>query len=268
MDTSRYNATVIGKMLVTPDLMILRVQTDEPRTDFESGQYTVLGLYGIEKRSPNSTAETEESPEDKLIMRPYSVASARTQTQEFEFYISQVKSGQLTPRLFALDMGSRIHVGNRIIGVFTLADTPVDSDIVMVATGTGLAPYISFLRSHVTDRPASKMAVIHGAAKPWDLGYYSELTFLAQTFPNFFYMPTLTHADDNWTGYRCWIEQFLQDGILTRDTGIKLDPEHTHFFLCGNPKMVEKVSEILAEVGYIRHTAKEPGSLHIEGFWR
>ena len=267
MDTSKYDATVIGKMLVTPDLMILRVRTDEERPDFKSGQYTVLGLYGFEGRSPNSTAETEPVDDDKLIMRPYSIASARSQTQEFEFYISQVKSGQLTPRLFALELGSRIHVGNRIIGVFTLADTPPDADIVMVATGTGLAPYISFLRSHVTDRPGSKMAVIHGAAKPWDLGYYSELTFLDRTFDNFYYLPTLTHADDTWAGYRCWIEEFLEEGYLLRDTGIVTDPEKTHFFLCGNPKMVESVSSILEEAGYTRHTRKQPGSLHIEGFW-
>ena len=167
------------------------------------------GLYGHESRSPNSAPEEEPAPGDKLILRPYSIASARTSTQEFEFYISQVKSGQLTPRLFALEPGDRVHVSTRIVGVFTLADTPHDADIVMVATGTGLAPYISFLRSHVAERPQSKMAIIHGAAYPWDLGYYSELTFLAQTFANFYYLPTLTHADQTWTGYRYWIEQML-----------------------------------------------------------
>jgi ferredoxin--NADP+ reductase len=146
MENSKYNATVIGKILVTPDLMILRVKTDEARDDFDAGQYTVIGLYGREPRSPNSAPEEDPAPNDRLILRPYSIASARTSRQEFEFYISQVKSGQLTPRLFALEPGDRLHVSDRIVGVFTLADTPHDADIVMVATGTGLAPYISFLR--------------------------------------------------------------------------------------------------------------------------
>lgn len=268
MENSKYNATVIGKILVTPDLMILRVRTDEPRDGFEAGQYTVVGLFGYESRSLNSAREEDPVPPDKLILRPYSIASARTSTQEFEFYISQVKSGQLSPRLFALQYGDRVHVSTRIIGVFTLADTPHDSDIVMVATGTGLAPYISFLRSHVAQRPESKMAIIHGAAYPWDLGYYSELTFLAQTFSNFYYLPTLTHADETWVGYRYWIEEMLERGVLQEETGIAINPDKTHVFLCGNPKMVENVSQFVIARGYSRHSMRSPGSLHIEEFWR
>lgn len=267
IDTSKYNASVVGKILVTPDLMTLRVRTDEPRDDFKAGQYTVLGLYGFEARSPNSSPCEDDSPEDKLIMRPYSIASARTDTQQFEFYISQVKSGQLTPRLFNLQMGARLHVGKRILGVFTLADSPPDADIVMVATGTGLAPYVSFLRSHVAERPDTRMAIIHGASHTWDLGYYSELTFLEQTFANFFYFPTLTHADENWTGYRMWIEELLSEGELEKRAEIELDPDKTHFFLCGNPKMVENVSNMLMGKGYTRHTRNSPGSMHIEEFW-
>ncbi|MBN1319196.1 MAG: ferredoxin--NADP reductase [Anaerolineales bacterium] len=266
MDTSEYNAVTVGKMLVTPDQMILRVRTDEPRQDFMAGQYTVLGLYGKEARSPNSYPEKDRTPDDKLIMRPYSIASANTQTQEFEFYIGQVKSGQLTPRLFNLEMGGRLHVGKRIIGVFTLADTPPDVDVVMVATGTGLAPYVSFLRSHVASRPQTKMVVIHGAAHSWDLGYYSELNFLAQVFSNFYYLPTLTQADENWTGYRLWIEDMIKTGVLEKESHVEIDPEKTHFFLCGNPKMVANLTELLTTYNYTRHSRKNPGSLHIEEF--
>ncbi len=267
IDASKYNAAVVGKILVTPDLMILRVRTEDPRDGFKAGQYTVLGLYGFEARSPNSSTCEDDAPEDKLIMRPYSIASARNNTQQFEFYISQVKSGQLTPRLFNLEMGARLHVGRRILGVFTLADTPHDADIVMVATGTGLAPYVSFLRSHVAERPNAKMAIIHGAAHSWDLGYYSELTFLEQTFSNFYYFPTLTHANDTWTGYRVWIEDLISQGELENRAGIEIVPDKTHFFLCGNPKMVENVSSMLIGEGYTRHTRSSPGSLHIEEFW-
>ncbi len=147
-----------------------------------------------------------------------------------------------------------------------MADTPADCDVVMIATGSGLAPYISFLRSHITQRPNTKMAVIQGAAHPWDLGYYSELTFLASTFSNFYYLPTLTHADETWTGYRYWIEELLDNDILEKDAGIVIDPARTHFFLCGNPTMVAHVSEWLYKVGYTRHQTKSPGSLHIEEF--
>ena len=148
MEESKYNATVVGKILLTPDIMTLRVDTDEPRDKFSAGQYTLLGLYGKEARSANSSEEADPVEPDKLLQRPYSIASATEQTKQFEFYISQVKSGQLTPRLFNLNPGDRLFVSKRIVGVFKLADTPENQDIVMIATGTGLAPYLSFLRSY------------------------------------------------------------------------------------------------------------------------
>ena len=267
MEESKYNATVVGKILLTPDIMTLRVNTDEPREQFSAGQYTLLGLYGSEDRSPNSTAETDPVEPDILIQRPYSIASATGSVQQFEFYISQVKSGQLTPRLFNLNPGERLFISKRIVGVFKLAETPANQDIVMIATGTGMAPYLSFLRSYLTDRPGSKMAIIQGAARQWDLGYYSELTFLENSFENFAYIPTLTNADDTWNGYQFWIEEMLEKDVLMDEAGIEINPEKTHFFLCGNPKMVENVSGWLLKRGYTKHTRKEPGALHIEEFW-
>jgi len=267
MENSKYNATVVSKILLTPDLMTLRVDTDEPRNEFKAGQYTIVGLYGCEERSPNSSPEVDPADPEKLIQRPYSIASATRQLQQFEFYVSQVKSGQLTPRLFNLEPGDRIFVSKRIVGVFTLAETPENQDIVMIATGTGMAPYISFLRSYLISRPESKMAVIQGAAKQWDLGYYSELSFLENTFTNLFYFPTLTDADKTWNGHQFWIEQLLEKNVLKDDAGIEIDPDKTHFFLCGNPKMVENVSKWLIQKGYTKHTRRESGALHIEEFW-
>jgi ferredoxin--NADP+ reductase len=111
------------------------------------------------------------------------------------------------------------------------------------------------------------MAVIQGAAKQWDLGYYSELSFLENTFKNLFYIPTLTDADKTWTGHQLWIEQILEKNVLKDEAGIEIDPDKTHFFLCGNPKMVDNVSEWLAQKGYTKHTRREAGSLHVEEFW-
>jgi ferredoxin--NADP+ reductase len=265
MEESVYNATVTGKILLTPDLMVLRVKTDEHRDMFEAGQFTTLGLYAKEPRSTNSVAPIKELEPDKLIKRPYSIASANHQTNNFEFYISQVKSGQLTPRLFQLELGSRLWIDNRILGVFKLNETPKDSNIVMIATGTGLAPYISFLRSHIKDHQNIKLAVIHGAAYPWDLGYLSELEFMETTFTNFHYFPTLLKADDTWHGLRGYIEEHLKNGLLEK-AGIEINPEKTHFFLCGNPNMVKSVSDFLADFGYTRHTKKNPGALHVESW--
>ncbi len=265
MKKSPYNATVIGKIMLTPDLMILRVRTDEPRNNFEAGQYTTIGCLASENRSPNSVLTLEQHSPDTMIERPYSIASANHQTSEFEFYISQVKSGQLTPRLFSLTQGSRMWVDDDILGIFNLNDTPQGANIVMIATGTGLAPYISFLRSHATQHSDIKMAVIHGAAYPWDLGYFSELSFIENAFPNFYYFPTLLKSDDNWNGLTGYIEKHLEAGIL-ENAGIEVDPTKTHFYLCGNPKMVESVTKFLEDHNYMKHCQEQCGSLHVEEY--
>lgn len=265
MKPSPYNATVTGKIMLTPDLMILRVKTDDKRDEFAAGQYTTIGLVSTEPRSPNSVIPIDPIPDDMLITRPYSIASANNETRDFEFYISQVKSGQLTPRLFNLTQGRRMWVDTEILGVFKLNDCPQDVNIVMIATGTGLAPYISFLRSHLAENKNIKMAVIHGAAHPWDLGYYSELMFIKKTFPNFYYFPTLLKADDSWNGLTGYIEQHLDAGVL-QYAGFDVSPEKTHFYLCGNPKMVESVTDYLSKHNYTKHSSDQCGSLHVEEY--
>lgn len=260
-----YNATVIGKILITPDLMVLRIKTDEPRNLFSAGQYTTIGLCPVEERSLNSVVPVEDDTKCEIIARPYSIASANHETQNFEFYISQVKSGQLTPRLFNLELGRRMWVDTKILGVFNLNDTPKNCNIVMVATGTGLAPYISFLRSHILEHKEIKMAVIHGAAYRWDLGYLSELEFIRSTFENFFYFPTLLKGDSSWAGLRGHIEDHLESGLLEKN-GIEIDCEKTHFYLCGNPKMVESVSSFLEKRNYIKNSKTCAGALHIEEY--
>lgn len=260
-----YNSTVMGKILLTPDLMILRLRTDTQRIEFKAGQYTTIGLLAKETRSPHSSVPIDEHEPEFLIKRPYSIASAKHDTSDFEFYISHVKSGQLTPRLFNLQQGSRMWIDDKILGVFSLNDTPPDTNIVMIATGTGLAPYISFLRSHIHHHPEIKLAIIHGAANPWDLGYYSELNLLHTLFPNFHYFPTLLKADSSWTGLRGYIEEHLNNDVL-QNVGIEVNPNKTHFFLCGNPKMVESVTNFLSKYNYTCHHTDSPGSLHIEEY--
>jgi ferredoxin--NADP+ reductase len=266
MTESPYNATVIGKILLTPDLMVLRVRTDSPRNEFAAGQYTAIGLLSREDRSQNSVMPMDNFKEDILIKRHYSIASAKNEILEFEFYISHVKSGQLTPRLFSLTQGRRMWVDDKIQGIFQLNDVPAGSNIVMIATGTGLAPYISFLRSHIAENQNTKMAIIHGAANQWDLGYYSELSFIKNAFRNFYYFPTLLKSDSAWTGLTGYIEGHLNNGILEKEAGIEVNPDKTHFFLCGNPKMVESVSEFLAKYNYTKHCRECTGSLHIEEY--
>lgn len=266
MTQQPYNASVIGKIQLTPDLMILRVKADKPNSDFKPGQYINLGMLASETRSSNSVMPIDNYDRDKLIKRPYYIASVDSKMMEFEFYISQVKSGQLTPRLFNLTHGRRLWIDDKIMGIFDLNSVPKEHDLLLVATGTGLSPYISFLRSHIKNNLEKRITIIHGAAYRWDLGYYSELSLLNNNFENFKYYPTLIKEDDSWEGLKGYVEDHFEKGIVEDTLKLKLDPEKTSIFLCGNSKMVEKVLSYLSTKGYDKDCKGNCPSLHVEQY--
>jgi ferredoxin--NADP+ reductase len=187
-----------------------------------------------------------------------------------EFYLVEVKSGALTPRLFALKEGDRLWVGPKITGLFTLEQVPPDRNLVFVATGTGLAPYMSMLRTHLTAEPQRRFAVIHGARYSRDLGYQEELFHLQRDHANFLYLPVITRPQENvepWTGATGRLQDFWRSGVLDRAWGLKPSPADTDFFLCGNPGMVEAMKELLEGEGFTEHTRKAPGQIHYEKYW-
>ena len=157
------NAAVLQKDELTPRLMILRtaaVGWELP--EFEAGQYVVLGLPPSVPRSPLSIPEHYPVDEGKLIRRAYSIASSSVQHEYMDFYINMVSDGALTPRLFTLKVGDRLWLSSHVTGMFTLADVPSDKNIILVATGTGLAPYMSMLSTHLKCGGLRRVAVLHG----------------------------------------------------------------------------------------------------------
>ena len=262
-----YNATVVSRDELSENYVVIRVVADEPRAEFAAGQYTTLGLFGFEFRVPYALPDRKPAPPDKLIQRAYSIASARSDTREFEFFLSLYREGQLTPRLLALKPGDRLYMGQRIVGSFKIAETPPEKAIVMIGTGTGVAPFVSFLRSHVHERTHPRVVLVQGAATLNELAYYAELRFVDRAFEHAVYLPTLTDPRPTWLGLRAWIEDMLASGVIEREGGVTLEPDKTHVYLCGNPTMVENVMAwLMSERGYERHTGRQPGQLFIEEY--
>jgi len=264
-----YNATVIGREEINPQLVILRVRPDAELFEFRPGQFGVLGLLGSAPRVEESTPEDVPSAPDKIIRRAYSIASASVERRYVEFYLTLITSGQLTPRLFALQHGSRVFLGPKASGVFTLDRVPPEKAVVLIATGTGLAPYVSMLRTLLVNDDRRRFVVLHGARYSWDLGYRGELETLARLRPNFTYIPSITRPDQDqhFLGRIGRIQAILEQGALEKDAGVKLDPEHADVFLCGNPEMIKIVSAMLESKGFKRGDSKNPGNIHVEEYW-
>lgn len=265
------NASVLKYIEVAPGLIILQVEPD--RWDippFEPGQYAVIGLPGSAPRAALSDPEEPTPPPDKLIKRPYSIASSSLEKKYLELYITLIRSGSLTPRIFALKAGDRLFMSEKIKGMFTLKDVPKEANLVMVATGTGVAPYMSMIRTELMENPERRFALFHGARHSWDLGYRAELATLDYYHKNFAYIPVVSRPGDEkegWTGAGGYVQEQWGKGALERSWGFKPTPADTHVFLCGAPAMLEAMVQTLANEGFKEHKKKEPGQVHLERFW-
>jgi len=268
-----YNATVAARVEITPGLIILRVVPDETLFDFQPGQYTVLGLKRREPRIPDADPDSPATiarDEDFMIRRAYSIASSSLAKEFAEFYITVVRSGELTPRLFHLQVGDRLYMGRKATGIFTIEQVPPHKHLLLIATGTGLAPYISMIRTHLVCGGQRLFVVLHGARYSWDLGYRDELMHLAQLCPNFRYFPSISRpqADPTWSGLTGRLQEIFRSGVVQDQVGLAITPALFDVFLCGNPAMIEDFTLMLEAQGFTKHEGKkQAGTLHVEEYW-
>jgi ferredoxin--NADP+ reductase len=266
------NAVITARFEVTPGLIVIRVAPlDWELPDFKPGQFAVLGLPPEAPRCELADPEEDVPPKPGvLIRRAYSIASSSVSREYIELYITMVRSGALTPRLFALDVGDRLWLGPKISGRFTLDEAPQDTNLVLVATGTGLAPYMSMLRTLLPEAGERRIAVLLGARHSWDLGYQAELMAMDARCEGLHYLPTISRPAEEpvpWGGAAGYVQDLWRSGAVREAWGIAPTPETARVFLCGNPAMVDEMMEILAAEGYREHTRKLPGHVFVERFW-
>ncbi len=264
------NAVVTQRVDFGPDLMILRLAPiGWELPEFRPGQYCLVGLPGSAPRSPDAVPEDPVPDPDELIRRAYSVASSSVEREFLELYVAQVRSGTLSPRLFALRVGDRVHLSSKIAGMFTLDKVPPGHHLVLVGTGTGLAPYMSMIRTYVEADLDRRVLVLHGARNSWDLGYRTELFYLQRYAANFGYVPVIDCPQDEhvpWTGQVGFAQDLWKAGLVEDTWGFAPTPENTHVFLCGNPLMIQAMTDLLGGEGFTVHRRHTPGQIHIEEF--
>jgi ferredoxin--NADP+ reductase len=264
------NAVVTQRIDFAPGLMILRVAPEGWELPlFKPGQFSVLGLPAAAPRAADASPEDPVPAPDSFIRRAYSIASSSNEREYLEFYIAQVKSGALTPRLFALSVGDKVFLSPKATGMFTLDQVAPDQNLIFIGTGTGLAPYMSMIRTHVEANEPRKFFVLHGARNSWDLGYRTELFYLQRFARNFTYLPTIDGPESEavpWKGAVGFAQDHWSQGAIEQAWGFKPMPANTHVFLCGNPLMIAAMLEVLGKEGFTVHTKQAPGQVHIEEF--
>lgn len=255
------NATVVKRVNISPGLMILGVKPDEGVRQFQPGQYVALGLLGSAPRPSDFPIEESPPRPDKIIKRSYSVASAPHEIDALEFYIAVLPSGDLTSRLALIKPGDRMFAAPKIVGTFITGEVPIENNLILVATGTGLAPYVSMVRSPDIWTPNRKITLVHGIRFESDIGYHDELLRLAETNPNFTFHTVTSRPQGGYQGLKGHVQMFFDNG------SINLDPLRDHVFLCGNPAMIDDMTKLLEARDYQVHSRRTPGNLHVEKYW-
>lgn len=265
------NATLTYREDINSELAIFRVRPDVPLPEFTPGQYAELALESLAVTEAQSDGTTRE----KVYRRSYSIASHPGAGNDLEFYIVRVDKGYFTPPLWDLDLGARLWCGPKIKGKFTLDEVPEQKDLVMVATGTGLAPFVSMLRKHRHSPPWRSVVLVHGARFAHDFGYAEYFKEMKEKYDWFHYIPAVTREPENsaWAGRRGRVQTLFKssDGVspsaVEQALGKPINKEDVHVLLCGNPDMITELEVLLADKGLKIHKKKEPGNIHVERYW-
>jgi ferredoxin-NADP reductase len=237
-----YNGRISAWDEIVDGLAIVRVQALEEPFPFAPGQYATLGLMGSE---------------GKLIQRPMSISSPATDLSDYEFFIRLVQGGALTPLLWERSVGDPINIKGPK-GKFLLQDD--GRTCVFVATGTGLAPFISMIETLRAEGRERDIVLLHGVSYDYDLAWRDQLQELADSgsFP-LRYLATVSRPKEcpSWAGLTGRAEAVLP-GLLDE---LGLTHENATLYLCGNPEMVSAVEALAAERGF------PPEQIRKELYW-
>jgi ferredoxin--NADP+ reductase len=163
-----------------------------------------------------------------------------------------------------------VWLGGKVTGVLTRDPVPPECNVIMIATGTGLAPYVSMMRTSLAEETKRRFVVVHGARHSWELGYSAEMLALQHLSPRFDYIPIISRPKEEpvpWQGFVGYCQDVWKDSILGDLLGRRPDPGDAHIFLCGNPSMIEEMAGLVAADGFVEHSRKSPGQVHMEKYW-
>jgi ferredoxin/flavodoxin---NADP+ reductase len=217
---------------------------------FEAGQFVKLAL----------------EINGEVIGRPYSLVNP-PDSRPLEFYYIEVPNGPLTSHLVRLGPGDEILVASRAHGFMIIGEVPQARHLWMMATGTGVGPFLSIL---ATDKPwlrFERVVLVYAVRTLSELSYQERIAQIVAQHPGqFVFIPFLSRETSGFT-LSGRIPQAIYDGRLEAHAGIAISAEDSHIMLCGNPHMVKDTTNTLIARGLKKHRRLEPGQITAENYW-
>ncbi len=232
----------------TPTLVTLRT-TRYRGFRFTPGHYTRLGLGAA----------------DDIAWRPFSLASA-AYDDFLDFIAVRVPGGAFSEQLKQLRAGDRIRVDKVSYGFLTVDQLARGRDLWMLASGTGLGPFLAILKDPAVWQNHERLIVAHSVRHSSELAWRDEIAgmpngeLFAEAKAALTYLPVVTREPGAST-LAARIPVLLADGRLEAATASPLDVATSRVLVCGNPEMTRELRQALAARGFATNRRGVPGQM-------
>lgn len=255
--TDKYTLETITDVRPWTDSLFSFRTTRDRGYRFAPGQFARLGVH-----DPDS---------GQVVWRAYSIASA-AHDEHLEFFSVVVPGGAFTSRLAVLKPGDTLHVERKSYGFLTTDRFEAGRDLWMLATGTGLAPFLSILHDLETWEKYDNLVLVQSVRTRQELAYedlirgFDRSEYYAELAHKLRYLRIVTREPVP-GALRDRVTKLLASRVLEENVGLRLDHDRSRIMLCGNPEMVEDSRAILTQRGFRVSRRGEPGHLAVENYW-
>ena len=240
--------TVVAQQAWTERLFSLRVEADIG--SFEAGQFARMALPVA----------------GEWVARPYSFVNAPRE-KPHEFCYNLVTDGPLSPRLAKLEPRDVVFFAPAAAGNFVLGEIPDADNLWLIATGTGIGPLLSMLKSEAPWKRFRNVILVHAVRHANELIYSETIGAIRTRHPDSFRAVSFVSREKRAGSLTGRIPQAIATERLERAAGVDLSPGSSQVMLCGNPEMVSDVVDVLKTRGMKRHRRREPGHVSVEAYW-
>ena len=240
--------TVVDQKRWTERLFSLRVSADVAA--FEAGQFAKLTL----------------AVGGEMVARPYSFVNAPRE-RPHEFYYVTLPEGPLTQRLCRLEAGDTIYLAPRPSGFLVLSEVPVANHLWLLATGTGVGPFLSILKTDAPWQRFKQVVLVHAVRHADELCYRDTIEGLLDRHGEQMHAVSFVSREKAAGALPGRVPAAIENGSLESAAGVALSAENSHVMICGNPEMVSDTAEALKRRGMRKHRRREPGHITLENYW-
>ena len=238
---------VIQKRQWTERLFSLRFTA--PINSFKAGQFVRVAL----------------EIDGEMVARPYSLVNSPADA-EYEIFFNIVPEGPLTPKLAELGPGDEISVGGKPSGMLTVDQVPIARHLWMLATGTGVGPFISILKSDDVWEKFEKIVLVYSVRQSSELAYQDDIADINRLYrQQFSFIPLITREQQQ-GAINKRVTDAIVSGDLEQQAGIRISAVDSHVMMCGNSAMIADVMALLEGRSMQKHLRREPGHITIEKY--